>query len=271
MTEPLEDHVRILHEPKFVRPTLIAAWPGISNVALEATGYLKEKLGAQEFAEIESSSFFELGGVYVEKNLVQPPRLPQNKFYYWERPGRDRRALGDLIIFIGEAQPTSKSREFANKILDLSQDFGVRDVYTFAAALVSQFSDQSRVWAAATDDEQLTRLEEEGLGLKGDFYIAGMNGLLLSVARERGIRATCLLGETPRYMSEMRNPIASKAVLEAVTRLLKIEIDMTEMNEMAEQAAQQIEEVVRESRRQFIKDFTVPLWERSEEEGQGEG
>jgi proteasome assembly chaperone (PAC2) family protein len=271
MTEPLEDQVRILHEPKFVRPTLIAAWPGISNVALEATGYLKEKLGAQEFAEVESSSFFELGGVYVEKNLVQPPRLPQNKFYYWERPGRERRTLGDLIIFIGEAQPTSKSREFANKILDLSQDFGVKDVYTFAAALVSQFSDQSRVWAAATDDEQLTKLEEEGLGLKGDFYIAGMNGLLLSVARERGVRATCLLGETPRYMSEMRNPIASKAVLEAVTRLLKIEIDMTEMNEMAEQAAEQIEEVVRESRRQFIKDFTVPLWERSEEEGQGEG
>jgi proteasome assembly chaperone (PAC2) family protein len=266
MTEPLEDQFRVFHEPKFVRPTLIAAWPGISNVALEATGYLKDKLGAQEFAEIESSSFFELGGVYVEKNLVQPPRLPQNKFYYWLREGRERRTLGDLIIFMGEAQPTSKSREFANKILDLSQGFGVKSVYTFAAALVSQFSDESRVWAAATDDEQLARLEEEGLGLKGDFYIAGMNGLLLSVARERGIRATCLLGETPRYMSEMRNPIASRAVIGVLTRLLKIEIDMKEMDEIAEQAAQQIEEVVRESRRQFIKDFTVPLWERTDEE-----
>ncbi len=269
MAKPPEDQIRIYQEPKFVRPTLIAAWPGISNVALEATGYLKEKLGAAEFAEIESPLFFEFGGVYVEKNLVQPPRLPQNKFYYWKRKGTARQREGDLIIFIGEAQPTSRGREFADKILGLCQGFGVNDVYTFAAALVSQFTDQPRVWAAATDDDQLADLEKQGLALKGDFFIAGMNGLLLSVAREKGMRATCLLGETPRYMSEMRNPIASKAVLEVLTRLLKVDIDMREMNEMAEQASQQIEEVVRESRRQFIKDFTVPLWERSEEEGEG--
>jgi hypothetical protein len=44
---------------------------------------------------------------------------------------------------------------------------------------------------------------------------------------------------------------------------------MTEMDEMARQASQQMEEVIRESRRQFINDFTVPLWERSDEEEKG--
>ena len=266
MKKPPEDQIKIYQEPKLIRPTLIAAWPGISNVALEATSYLKEKLGAEELAEIESSSFFELGGVFVEKNLVQPPRLPQNKFYYWKRNETAMGTEGDLIFFIGESQPASKSREFANKILDLSQGFGVEEVYTFAAALVSQFSDQPRVWAAATDPEQLTELEKQGLALRGDFYIAGMNGLLLAVAREKGMKATCLLGETPRYLSEMRNPMASKAVLEVLTRLLKVDIDMGELDEMAAQASQQIDDIIKESRRQFIKDFTVPLWERSDEE-----
>jgi proteasome assembly chaperone (PAC2) family protein len=269
METPPEDQIKIYQEPKFSSPKLIAAWPGISNVALEATGYLKEKLGAEELAEIESPTFFELGGVFVEKNVIQPPRLPRNQFYYWIREGPERDTEGDLIIFTGEAQPTSRGREFANKILDVSEGFGVKEIYTFAAALIPHYPEEPRVWAAATDEEQLHQLEEQGLVLKGDFYIAGMNGLLISVAKEKGMRATCLLGETPRYLSQMRNPIASKAVLEVLNRLLKIEIDMTEMDEMAAQASQQMAEVIKESRRQFINDFTVPLWERSDEEEKG--
>ncbi len=245
------------------KPVLVAAWPGVANVALEAANYLKDKLNAEEFADIEPSSFFDLSGVYVEKNLVQPPRLPQSKFFFWKR---DDPAAGDLIIFTGEAQPSLKSQEFANCILDFAHGLGVREIYTFAAALISHLPEKPRVWAATTDVENLHDLESQGLVLKGDFYIAGMNGLLLSVARERGLKATCLLGETPRFLSEMRNPIASKAVLEELTRLLKLDIDMTELANIADQMREQVDEMVKESRRQFIKDFTVPLWERPDEE-----
>ncbi len=265
MKKPPENEVRIYKDPKLTKPALIAAWPGVSNVALEAATYLKEHLQAEELADMESSAFFELGGVFIEKNLVQPPRLPQNKFYYWKRRGPG----GDLIIFIGEAQPTSKGHEFANRVLDVAQKFGVKEVYTFAAALIPQFTEEPRVWAAVTDGEQLSDMENHGLVLKGDFYIAGMNGLLLSAAKERGLKAVCLLGETPRFLSEMRNPIAAKAVLGVIARLLKLEIDMTELEDTADQARQQIEEMVKESRRQFIKDFTVPLWERPDEEEKG--
>lgn len=102
--------------------------------------------------------------------------------------------------------------------------------------------------------------------LKGDFYIAGMNGLLLSVAKERDMKGICLLGETPRYLSDMGNPIASQAVLQVLTKILEIEIDMTELEDMVQQAQQEIEKVIKESRREFIDHFTVPLWERTEEE-----
>lgn len=263
MKKPQEGLFRLHKEPKLSKPVLIAAWPGVANVALEAVTYLKDKLNAEEFAEVDPTSFFDLSGVFVEKNLVQLPRLPQSKFFYWKRND----PKGDLIIFTGEAQPSAKSHEFAGKILDFAHGLGVREIYTLAAALISQFPEKPRVWAAATDPENLQELERNGLVLKGDFYIAGMNGVLLSVAREKGLKATCLLGETPRYLSEMRYPIASLAILEELTRLLRLEIDMTELSGMAQQARQQIDEMVKESRRQFIKDFTVPLWERPEEEG----
>jgi proteasome assembly chaperone (PAC2) family protein len=261
MKKSHDDQVTIHKEPKLHSPCLLAAWPGVANVALEATTYLKDKLEAIEFAEIEAQSFFEVTGVYVEKNLVQPPRLPENKFYYSKRKGKE----GDLIIFLGEAQPSTKNREFANMILDVVERFGVKVVYTCAAALIPHFPEQPRVWAAATDGELLGEMQKQGLVLKGDFFIAGMNGLLLSMAKEREMKGVCLLGETPRYLSEMRNPTASQAVLRVLTKLLKVEIDMTEMDNLAGQSRQQIEELIKESRRQFISDFTVPLWERPQE------
>mgnify|MGYP001102378948 CR=1 FL=1 len=267
MKNPQEELFHLQKKPKLNKPVLVAAWPGVANVALEAANYLKDRLNAEEFAEIEPTSFFDLSGVYVEKNLVQPPRLPQSKFFFWKRD--DQAAGGDLIIFTGEAQPSLKSQEFANLILDFAYGLGVREIYTFAAALISNLPEKPRVWAATTDIESLHDLESQGLVLKGDFYIAGMNGLLLSIARERGLKATCFLGETPRFLSEMRNPIASQSVLEELTRLLKLDIDMTELANMADQMREQVDEMVKESRRQFIKDFTVPLWERPDEEGKG--
>ncbi len=257
-----EKVIKVYKEPKLNNPCLIAAWPGIGNVALGAVSYLKEKLAAEEFAEIDPLPFFELGGVFVQDNLVQPTRFPQSKFYYWrrEKPGND------LIIFLGEAQPTSQSYEFATKVLELASRFGVKRVYTFAAAITPHFSENSQVWVATTSSKLLREVEKQGLVLKGDFYIAGMNGLLLSVAKERGIDGICLLGETPRYLSEMGNPIASQAVLEALTKMLRIEVDMTELRDLAQQAHQEISRMVKESRRDFIDNFTVPLWERSEDE-----
>jgi proteasome assembly chaperone (PAC2) family protein len=264
MKKSHDDQVIIRKEPRLRSPVLLAAWPGVANVALEATTYLRDKLQCEEFAHIEAPSFFELTGVYVEKNLIQPPRLPENKFYYWKRRGKE----GDLIIFLGESQPSTSGREFANMMLDVVEKFGVKMVYTCAAAIISHFPEQPRVWAAASDREVLDEMDKQGLVLKGDFFIAGMNGLLLSVAKEREIKGVCLLGETPRYLSEMRNPTASQAVLRVLTRLLKVEVDMTDMDNLAAQSRQQIEELIKESRRQFISDFTVPLWERPQEEDQ---
>lgn len=257
--------INLYSEPKLNKPALVAAWPGIGNVALGAVNYLKDTLKAKEFAEINPLSFYDLNGVLIEDNLIQQPSFPQSKFYYWTRG----KSGPDLIFFVGDAQPSSQSYEYANIVLDLAQRFGVKHVYTFAAALISHFSDNPRVWGAATDKRLIKELEGRGLVLKSDFYVAGMNGLLLSVARQRRMKGTCLLGETPRYLGEVGNPAASYAVLKILTEILKLKIDMTELEEMAKQARQEIESIVKESRREFIDRFTVPLWERPEEEEKG--
>jgi uncharacterized protein (TIGR00162 family) len=265
MRERGEPMIRVHRQPELNNPVLLAAWPGIAGVALTAASYLNESLGAELFAEVEPLSHFDLNGAYIERNVIQTPRLPQSRFYYWKRG----EAGNDLIIFIGEAQPVSHNYEFANKILEFAQSCGVDQVYTVAAALVPNLAEKPRVWAAATDNELLKELESFGLVLRGNFYVAGMNGLLLAIAKERKMKGICLLGETPRYLGDIGNPMASKSVLEVLTRVMNVEVDMTEMENMVKQARQEIDEALRESRRQYIDHFTVPLWERPSEEEKG--
>jgi len=50
--------VKLQKEPKLNSPYLVAAWPGMGNVALKAATYLREKLRAEEFGEIEADGFF---------------------------------------------------------------------------------------------------------------------------------------------------------------------------------------------------------------------
>ena len=82
MVKRWEEVIKLFKEPKLNKPSLVAAWPGVGNVALVAASYLKEKLKAEEFAEIEPLPFFELNGVIIEDNLIQQPKFPQSKLQY---------------------------------------------------------------------------------------------------------------------------------------------------------------------------------------------
>ena len=52
-----------------------------------------------------------------------------------------------------------------------------------------------------------------------------MNGLFLGMAKKEGFNGFCLLGEIPLYTIQIENPKASSAVLDALGRILKIQID----------------------------------------------
>jgi len=257
-----EDGIEVFDHPQLDNPYLIAAWPGVANVGLAALYYLRQHAGAEEFARIDPIPFFDLAGIIIEDNLIQNPLFPQNRFYYVKGNGKEV----DLIIFESEAQPGNKAYYLANKVLDLAQRFNTSRVYTLAAALVDKFKENPDVWAAATHDYLLDSLRAQGLYLKGDFHISGMNGLLLSVAKERNMEGICFLGETPQFPSETGNPFASLAVAEALANTLNRHIDLSELKMHAANALLDIERFIAESRQDFLDQFTVPLWERFEEE-----
>jgi len=234
--------VKLEKKPELNSPYMVAAWPGMGNVALKAATYLREKLKAEEFGEIEPGGFFHPVGAYIKGNVVEIPKFPKSKFYYW----KGSKSAHDLVIFLGEAQPAvEKEYEFACEILGLAGEFGVERVYTFAAMpSVMEHTNEPKVWGVVTHSSLVKDLRDYDVSLMNEGQISGMNGLLLAVAKERGFQGICLLGELPYYTIQIENPKSSKAVLEILCKMLGIEVDTAELDYQAKQIEGEIEKFV---------------------------
>ena len=240
---------------------MLAAWPGVGNVSTIVADYLLKKLPFKQLGEINASYFFDPIGVVVRNNVVESPQFPQSKFYYYKTKAEQN----DLIIFIGEDQPSSKIYELASSILDVGLRFQVSKVITCAAALTRiHFTEQSRVWGVATNPKMTELLQEFDLVHHGNLQIAGLNGLLLGVARDRGIDGLCLLGEVPTHASRMENPMAALAIMRVLLRMLNIDVDVTELAEVARVTMEQIKQMTALAMGEYIEHFTQPIWQQGE-------
>ena len=259
----MEDLVRLYARPRLNSPNMLASWPGVGDVSMITATYLKQKLGFKELGEIEPSYFFDAIGVVAKNNVVEAPQFPQNKFYYWKNKGGG----SDIILFIGEDQPVAKGYELANCVIDVGQRFRVKKIYTCAAALTHiHHTEQPRVWGVVTSQHMTDELEKYGLVQRGNLQIAGLNGLLLGVTKEREIEGICLLGEVPMYATRIQNPMAALAVLKMLTKMLDIEIDVTELAQIARETADRMKQIAAEAMGEYIDHFTSPIWEHDEEE-----
>jgi uncharacterized protein (TIGR00162 family) len=260
----MKDVIKLYKQPRPKNCIMLASWPGIGDVSLTAAKYLVEKLNAEEIGEIEPMNFFEPMGVTVRDNVVDSPRFPESKFYYWQsRSNREQ----SLVIFIGEEQPGSKGYELVNRVLDVAQRFKVTRVYGCAAAVTRiHHSEEMKVWGAATTSKLVDELSKYNVVLRGNLRIAGLNGLILGMAKERGMEGVCLLGEVPAYATQIANPKASLAVLDILTKMLGIELDLTELGHLAEQVDEEMDRIAKRVTAEFIDQFTEPIWEQDEEE-----
>jgi proteasome assembly chaperone (PAC2) family protein len=218
-------------------PWLVAVWPGMGNVALNAGVYLLAKLEMSLFAELEAGDLFDVDHVEVEEGIIRPGRRPRNRLFVWKDPEQQR----DLVVFLGEAQPPLGKYPFCRQLLTHARDLAVERVFTFAAMATQMHPEhRSRVFAAATDAEILGQLTDLELEVLEDGHIGGLNGVLLGAAAEGGLRGACLLGEMPHIFSQLPFPKASLAILEAFTTLTGIEIDLGELAEQARETEQQL-------------------------------
>jgi len=247
--------VRLYEEPELENPVLIAGWPGIGNVGIIAVDTLRGVLKAEEFGEIEPWDFFYPKKILIRNGELKDLEFPSNKFYFKKTEERD------LIFFVGEEQPTEEGRAYAegrkayqmaNLVLDVALKLRCQRAYTSGAAVAPiHHTMKPKVWAVPNTEALIdelrgyenTILMSDIEGRKGQGNITGLNGLLLGVAKKRGLEAVCIMGEIPVYLQGLPLPYpkGSKSVLEVLTASLGVRIEMEGIIELVERSEREVE------------------------------
>ncbi|MFO1007703.1 MAG: PAC2 family protein [Planctomycetaceae bacterium] len=218
-------------------PWLIAVWPGMGHVAMNAGFYLAAKLEMRVFAEFLPRELYDVDHVEVKDGIIRQVRVPRNRLFLWRDPEGKR----DLVLFIGEAQPPTGKRALCRGLIDTARELGVERVFTFAA-LSAQMrpEEKSRVMAAATELSALDEVSQSDVEVLREGHIGGLNGVLLGAASEMRMPGVCLLGAIPHLFTQLPFPGASLAVLKVFRELSGIPIELSELENQANQVSQQL-------------------------------
>jgi uncharacterized protein len=234
------------NQVKLTKPWLVAVWPGMGHVAISAGYYLMAKLGMHIVAEFPAHELFDVEHVEVKNGLIRPGQLPRSRFFVWNDPSGKH----DILLFIGEAQPPRGRTVFCHRLVEFAKLAGVERVYTFAAMATQMHpAAESRLFVAATDQECLDELTQMNLEVLEDGHIGGLNGVLLGVAAESGLRGACLLGEMPHIFAQLPYPKASLAVLKAFTEIAGLTLDLTELATQAREVQEKLGELLAQMER----------------------
>lgn len=221
--------VEFYSKPTLKDPVLICGLPGSGYVGKLAVDYLIDKLEAKKLADIYSSSFPPQVTIQSDGTLD----LVKNSLFYTSEPV-------NLVLLAGDTQPVSAQGEYAlaDQIQKICQEMGIKEIFTLAAYITGKFTKTPRVYATSTSYDYVQEFPKHNILTMDKGTITGMNGLIIGRGKKYSIRGSCLLGETSGYVVDAN---ASKAVLESLSNLIGIEIDMQEL----EKRAKDTEEIIK--------------------------
>jgi uncharacterized protein (TIGR00162 family) len=180
-----------LFNPVIENPIFVQGLPGLGNVGKIATHLLTKFCGAKPFAELYSPSFPD----YVSVNSKGICRLPKYEFYAAPME------KNDFIIMTGDTQPSFEDvvahYELCSEILDFVEKYGCNFIVTIGGVPISE--DKAQVYVAATSPRLAAEFMEKGAVIYSKGKIVGATGLMLGLAKERGLNGVCLLGATTGF------------------------------------------------------------------------
>ena len=227
-----------LEKVRMKDPILIEGLPGIGFVGKIAADHMVKELKAEKIAELYSPHFPHQ--VIMQKNGVM--RMIKNKFYLIK--GKKH----DLLILVGDVQAiTSEAQyEVTGKMLDYMQKKGVKLTITLGGYGTGKMQEKPRVFGIVSNKDMVEKYKKYGIIFgesKGS--IIGAAGLLLGLGKIRGMRGVCLMGETH---GEFVDPKSAQAVLEVLSKIVDLKIDLKKLEARATESAQFAKKMEKEAR-----------------------
>ncbi|ERP32200.1 PAC2 family protein [Chitinivibrio alkaliphilus] len=244
--------MRIYQDVQFkTNPTMIASWPGMGNVGIISTDYLRSKINADVLGEIDMTPYFIPESIIVEDGVAQLPEIPRSILYYHQDP--------DLIIFESNAQISGKEGlTIVRKLIHLALEYDVQRLFTTAAfAKDVSHTVPPQIYGAYNSKDLLTEFKDSEIEPMPNGYIAGLNGLILGVAAKYNIESACFLGTIPSFATNLSYPKASLEIIKLLETLLGIHTEKQELEQsirLVDSQFSEIEERIRQYYPNAMKD-----------------
>lgn len=214
--------------PKLNNPILVEGLPGIGNVGKITVDFMIEALKAEKLYSFFSYKFPHSVFVGIN-NLVELPKL---EIYYKKFEGDKR----DLIIVTGDIQPIDEEGcwSFCEEIIKIAKSLDCKEIITTGGIGLQEVPEKPRVFCTANDAGLYKEYAQKEMLVEKDIFgivgpIVGVSGILLGLAKQRGIKGVSLLAETfghPLYLGVM----GAKEILRVLEAKFGYGIDLKKIN-----------------------------------------
>lgn len=236
--------LNVAFRPSLRRPVLVAAFRGWNDGGQGASlggAYLAKQWDATRFAEIDPEGFYDFQDTRPQVSLVDGVTRqldwPDNAFYHAAIPGANR----DAIILLG-VEPNLRWKTFSGLVLQLAQELEVEMVVTLGSLLADvPHTRPAPVTGAATDPALVAELGLEPSRYEGP---TGIVGVVHDACREAGIPSVSLWAAVPHYVSLAPSPRAALALVRRLGELLRIDIELDDLEKASEEYSEQVSEAV---------------------------
>lgn len=231
--------------PQLRRPFLVVAfegWSDAGDAATSAVGYLRSQWEATEFASIDPEDFFDFQAhrplVRLNDDDIREIVWPETEFSYAPVPGTDR----DAVLLCG-VEPSMRWATFTSLVLDVARSVQAEIVVGLGALLAGRpHTRPIRVTGTATTPDLAARF---GLATPRYEGPTGILGVLMDGCRRSDLAAVTLWGWVPHYLQGTPSPGAALSILQRLSALLDVPIDLGDLEERTRSHSSRIEEAVR--------------------------
>jgi proteasome assembly chaperone (PAC2) family protein len=231
-------------EPTLRRPAMIAAfsgWNDAADAASDAVRWLARTSGARPFAALDIEEYLDFQAarptVELVDGVVRTVNWPSLALSAGSLPAGGR----DLVLFLG-VEPNLRWRAFCDDAIGIARKTNCEIIVTLGALLGdTPHSRPIRCTGSATDEVLAARLGMQRSRYEGP---TGIVGVLHDAVRRAGFPSASIWAPVPHYVATPPNPKATRALLDRLSDLLDLGLDLTDLDIAASAWERSVSEVV---------------------------
>ena len=230
------DFLAVDHQPDSKLNTLLIAFSGWADAAEGATSavkFLKRKLEARKFAEFDPEEFYDFTQTRPTTTRTRDGKRhihwPANEFFHLDNPETGT----GIMVFTG-VEPNLRWRAYSQGIAKLAKEQGVETVIHVGALLDAvPHTRPVKLSGTATRPDLSEFLEGREIRSSNYQGPTGISSSVMDACVKQGLGYSSIWGHTPHYLQAAPNYRVAYSLLQPLTRLLRLPLELEELRSAA--------------------------------------